>query len=241
MGLLRRIFGGGSGEAEAATAPPAPRVGLRDAVGGPYGTSATGSSGTDGDSHWRGLAPMPRALPLMSPVLQLQRFEASLPTRSQPTLLAPLVHDRAAEHPSGVAEGIAVLTPPPSQHEPGAEPDAAAAGPVAETPPPGAKTVRHFLQRRSGPVISSLPGATDQATAAPPAAPWPSVASTASAAATPSTDGDAHGSPRGPLDPPSGNREGAPIGGAAEATYGAERAAEQLRSSGDGAAPSGAG
>ena len=49
----------------------------------------------------------------MTPTVQTARFESSLTTRSQPTFLAPLVHDRSASHASGVVEGIAVLVPPP--------------------------------------------------------------------------------------------------------------------------------
>ena len=118
MGLLRRIFGGERlGEeldvgAQDGAAPGSKRAALTMA-GAPW-------SERGGDSHWRALPPMPRALPSMAPVLQLKRFELSLATRSQPTFAAPLVHDRAARYPSGVAEGIAVLAQPLSDPAPSA-------------------------------------------------------------------------------------------------------------------------
>ena len=88
MGLLRRIFVGERlGEelqvgAQDGAAPegnrPAPTM-----AGAPW-------SERGGDTHWRALPPMPRALPSMAPTLQLKRFELSLATRIPTHLRRPI-------------------------------------------------------------------------------------------------------------------------------------------------------
>ena len=112
MGILSRLFGGSS-------ARPVPIMTAAS-------QGALPSSGGDDGGHgqWRSLGPMPVAVSRFRPVVQTARFESSLTTRSQPTTLAPLVHNRSAQYLSGVVEGIAVALPavrairPPATHPP---------------------------------------------------------------------------------------------------------------------------
>ena len=99
MGILSRLFGGSS-------ARPVPT--MADASQGAFPSSG-GDDG--GHGQWRSLGPMPIAVSRFRPVVQTARFESSLTTRSRPTTLAPLVHDRSAQYLSGVVEGIAVALP----------------------------------------------------------------------------------------------------------------------------------
>ena len=110
MGVLGRLFGGSSGGS------------------GPTMTSAAGGvlpaspSEEGGGGAWRSLGPMPTTIARFSPMVQTARFESSLTTRSRPTSLAPLVHDRSAQYLSGVVEGIAVAFPAPPATGPPADP-----------------------------------------------------------------------------------------------------------------------
>ena len=117
MGILSRLFGGSS-------ARPVPTM-----VAASQG--ALPSSGGDDGSHgqWRSLGPMPVAVSRFRPVVQTARFESSLTTRSRPTTLAPLVHDRSAQYLSGVVEGIAVALPAVQARRPPSTP------PPADTAP----------------------------------------------------------------------------------------------------------
>ena len=126
MGVLNRLFGGHS----ARSVPTGPYAALE-----PLGK---GNRGTE----WRSTPSMLVAIPRFVPTLQTSRFESSLATRSQPTFLAPLVHDRSAEHLSGVIEGIAVLVHAPQSARP---PIASAAKPSR---PFG--SVQRFARRWNG-------------------------------------------------------------------------------------------
>ncbi len=95
MGVLSRLIGGHS----ARSAPTAPC------------TAPELRGKGSGDTKWSSAPSMPVVIPRFVPTLQTSRFESTLATRSQPTFLAPLVHDRSAQHLSGVIEGIAVLVP----------------------------------------------------------------------------------------------------------------------------------
>jgi hypothetical protein len=131
MGVLGRLFGGPS------------------AGSGPtMATAATGfapmSRGEQGDGGaWRSVGPMPVTIARFSPTVQTARFESSLTTRSRPTSLAPLVHDRSAQYLSGVVEGIAVAFPAPARTSPPPTPQ-----PAADAPRVG--VVQRFTRRRNG-------------------------------------------------------------------------------------------
>jgi hypothetical protein len=135
MGVLSRLFGGSS-------AGPAPTTGAGSA--GPLHRRTTKISGS---GEWRSVPGMPVTISSFSPRVQTDRFESSLATRSQPTFLAPLVHDRSAQHLSGVIDGIAVLVPDPPPTPPRAMPPA--------TPPPAdtasrVGVVQRFARRWNG-------------------------------------------------------------------------------------------
>lgn len=61
---------------------------------------------------WRHLPPLHPSVSVQPLALQSARFEAALSSHHSPALLAPLVHDRSADHPAGLLEGIAVLSRP---------------------------------------------------------------------------------------------------------------------------------
>jgi hypothetical protein len=158
-GAIRRLLGRSGLQTPAGTGPGDP--------GAPHGAhSATRLTGPapvwrgpgpqDGDDHWRALPVMPRALVPITPTVQTDRFESGLATRSQPRFLALLVHDRSALHPSGVAEGIAVLAPAPMERPPGP------AGPLGERAPvPGgglAGMVQRLMHNRPGSGAPKGPG-----------------------------------------------------------------------------------
>ena len=135
MGVLSRLFGGSS-------AGPAPTTGAGSA--GPLHRRTTKINGS---GEWRSVPGMPVAISSFSPRVQTDRFESSLATRSQPTFLAPLVHDRSAQHLSGVIDGIAVLVPDPPATAPRAAPPA--------SPPPAdtasrVGVVQRFARRWNG-------------------------------------------------------------------------------------------
>ena len=117
MGILSRLFGGSS-------ARPVPIMAAAS-------QGAFPSSGGDDGGHgqWRSLGPMPVAVSRFRPVVQTARFESSLTTRSRPTTLAPLVHNRSAQYLSGVVEGIAVALPAVQATRPPATPPPADAAP----------------------------------------------------------------------------------------------------------------
>ena len=131
MGILGRLFGGSSGGS------------------GPTITSAAGGvlpaspSEEGGGGAWRSLGPMPTTIARFSPMVQTARFESSLTTRSRPTSLAPLVHDRSAQYLSGVVEGIAVAFPAPPATGPPPTPQ-----PAADAPRVG--VVQRFTRRWNG-------------------------------------------------------------------------------------------
>ena len=86
---------------------------------------------------------MPTTIARFSPMVQTARFESSLTTRSRPTSLAPLVHDRSAQYLSGVVEGIAVAFPAPPATGPPPTPQ-----PAADAPRVG--VVQRFTRRWNG-------------------------------------------------------------------------------------------
>jgi hypothetical protein len=108
---------------------------------------------------WRSLAAMPVAIRPSAPIVQTARFESSLVTRSRPTFLAPLVHDRGAQYVSGVIEGIATLTARPVATR--------ASNPSPSAPARRPGTVQRFASRWRG-LFGSRP---DQVTTYPDAGP----------------------------------------------------------------------
>ena len=131
MGVLGRLFGGSSGGSGPTMATAAAGV-------------APASRGEQGDGGaWRSLGPMPITIARFSPMVQTARFESSLTTRSRPTSLAPLVHDRSAQYLSGVVEGIAVAFPAPARTSPPPTPR-----PAADAPRVG--VVQRFTRRWNG-------------------------------------------------------------------------------------------
>ncbi len=131
MGILSRFFGGSSARLEPTMASAS------------QGTFPTSGGDERGKGEWRSLGPMPVAVSRLRPMVQTASFESSLTTRSRPTSLAPLVHDRSAQYLSGVVEGIAVAFPAP---KPATPPD---------TPPPTTATprvgvVQRFARRWNG-------------------------------------------------------------------------------------------
>ncbi len=106
---------------------------------------------------------MPVAVRPPRPTVQTVRFESSLATRSQPTFLAQLVHERSGAHLSGVIEGIAFLVAPAvATHAPNPVPVATARR---------VGIVRRFANRWNGVFGTSADETATRPDAGPPLSP----------------------------------------------------------------------